>query len=119
MDFVRHRVAHDLEELAASADVQPPLDMPAAHIFAGVHIRRERLGARIRGRPGQRRVTAVTKFGFVACATPGAFDSEHAASRQCAYGNGPMPRSSTVRPDANRSRSRWAANGCGSPRAIR
>ena len=74
---------------------------------------------RILRRPRDARIASIAKLDFVAFAAPGAWNSEHRRGGQCAYGKGPTPRSSTVRPAAKRSRFRWAARGCAVSRAIK
>src|SRR5690349_12867519 len=110
----------DLEELATAADVQPPLEMPAERVGAPVDVGRKGRGS-VRGRrPRPAGIAAVVELDLIAGTAPGTGNSQHPRSRlQCSQGNGPQPRSSTVRPAAKRPRSRWAATGWGAPCAIR
>src|SRR5262245_35637679 len=111
---MRDRVPRHLQELPASADMQPPFEVPATRVVALEHVRRECAETRLSVGSRAARIPAIAKLDLVSLAAMRTLDSKHAASLrlQCAYGNGPMPRSSTVRPVAKRSRLRCAATGC-------
>jgi hypothetical protein len=82
--LMRVRVAEELQELAAAADVQPPLEVPSARVRAFIGVDTELPEAGLRTRAWRGGVAAVAKLGFVAYAAPGTWDSQHGLASQCA-----------------------------------
>jgi len=77
MNLVAERMTDDLEEFAATAHVQPPLQMPTAGVVAFVDIGGERRKSGIGAGPGFAGVTPIAKLGFVAFTAPRAGYAKH------------------------------------------